>query len=114
MENKRQVNGTKYNVSEIVSDAIAAVDGSNLNTEKARQALVMMGHRSPDDALVVRYARETAILDNLACRTGANFGNQIGKIDFSSTEKTTAGVESYLNRRIAGQHARWTTSHKGY
>jgi len=110
----RQINHQKYNVNEIVAEAIAAVDGSNLNTEKARQALVAMGHRNPDDALVIRYARETAILDNLARKTGANFSNSTPEMDFSSIEKAISGVESYLSRRVAGQHARWTASHKGY
>ncbi len=105
---KRQINGTKYNVSEIVANAMTAADSTVLDLEKARRSLALLGHSSPDGALVTRYARETAILDILARETGANFSNQIGKINFSSTASAVAGVESYLNRRIAGQHARWT------
>jgi hypothetical protein len=108
MNAKRQINGTKYNVPEVVKNAIETVDNQTLNTEKARKSLGYLGHKNPADELVNRYARESAILDILARTTGANFSNQIGKIDFSTIETAVSGVESYLNRRIAGQHARWT------
>ena len=112
MTTKRQINGTKYNVAELVENAIAAVESKTLNLEKARQSLAFLGNRNPDNATVIRYARESAILDTLARETGANFSGQIGKIDFTNHENAIASVESYLNRRIAGQHARWTANRK--
>lgn len=111
MNQKRQINGTKYNVSEIVTDAIAAVDKMTLDTERARQSLKFMGHTNPTDELVNRYARESAILKELEKATGANFSNQIGKIDFSNVETTIENVNSYLNRRINGQHQRYSQNY---
>jgi len=108
----RAINHTKYNIPELVDAAIAAVDKKAPNLEKAHQSLTALGHRNPDQALITRYARESAILDELARTTGANFAGQVGKIDFSTRESTISGVERYLNRRIAGQHARWTKNHR--
>ena len=106
---KRQIRGEKYDISEIVIEAISSVDAQkNLDTDGARAALQTMGHANPDQKLVTRYARESAILAILAEKTGANFRNQLGKIDFSSNEKAIAGINSYLNRRNAGHRARWT------
>jgi hypothetical protein len=111
MTTKRTVNGQKFNVAQIVDEAIAAADGGKtLNfVDAARRELVAYGHRNPDDETVMRYARERAILRTLGNMTGANFENQIGKISFSGREQAIADVESYLNRRIQGQHARWTS-----
>lgn len=115
MTAKRQIKGAQYNVSELVQNAIAAADSQVMDTVKARNSLRFFGHQNPSEEQIARYARETAILSNLARSTGAfGFENQIGKIDFSTTEKAIAGVESYLNRRIAGNRARWTASHRGY
>lgn len=108
----RQINGKKYDVAELVNSAIEKASSKSLNLEIARRGLMYLGHEKPDDELVIQYARETAILDALARATGANFGNQIGKIDFSDTEKAIASVEKYLNRRIQGQRARWTANRK--
>jgi hypothetical protein len=114
MNAKRQIRGTEYNVAELVQNAIAA-DGQALNLEKARQSLAYIGNRNPTDEQVTRYARETVILSNLAQATGAyGFENQIGKIDFSSTEKAIDNVNAYLSRRNQAHRARWTESHRGY
>ena len=113
MDTKRQIKGTKYNIPELVQSAIAAADSQPLNIDAARKSLSLMGHQNPSDELVTRYARETAILANLARTTGAfGFGNQIGKIDFSTVETAIAGVQSYLTRRNTAAHARWTTNHR--
>jgi hypothetical protein len=112
MKTNRTIKGAEYNVPELVQNAIAAADSQTLNTESARNSLLRMGHNNPSDELLARYARESAILVDLARTTGANFENQIGKIDFSSTERAIAGVQSYLNRRIAGQHHKWTANHR--
>ncbi len=115
MNEKRTIKGTQYNVSEMVQNAIAAADSQSLNLEKARQSLAYYGNHTPTDEQVLRYARETAILNNLAQATGAfGFENQIGKIDFSSTEKAVADVNAYLSRRNQAHRARWTASHRGY
>lgn len=110
MATKRTINGTKYSITELVDAAIAAVESKTLNLETARKSLAFLGNRNPDDATVIRYARESAILDILARETGANFSGQIGKIDFTNREKAITSVENYLNRRIAGQHRRWNQS----
>lgn len=108
MTDKRQINGTKYSVEELVDNAINSVDEANLDLNKARTSLALLGNTNPDDALVIRFARETAILKILSRETGANFDGQIGKIDFTSREAAITGVNSYLNRRISGQHQRWS------
>lgn len=113
MNNKRQIKGTEYNVAELVENAIAAADSQSLNLEKARTSLAYIGNRNPTDEQVFRYARETVILNKLAQATGAyGFENQIGKIDFSSTEKAVSDVNAYLSRRNQAHRARWTASHK--
>lgn len=113
MNKKRQIKGTQYNVAELVENAIAAADGQALNLEKSRQSLAYLGNRNPSDEQVARYARETVILSKLAQATGAyGFENQIGKIDFSTTERAISGVNAYLNRRNQAHRARWTASHK--
>lgn len=115
MNNKRQIRGTQYNVMEIVQNAIAMANNQPLDLEKARKSLAYLGNQNPNDELVTRYARETQILSNLANATGAfGFENQIGKIDFSSIEKTVADVNAYLSRRNQAHRARWTASHRGY
>lgn len=108
MNDKRQIAGQKFSVTQIVDEAIAAVDGMTLNTEAARESLIRLGHQNPDENLVTRYARESAILSILGRMTEANFAGQIGKINFTDRETAINNVHSYLNRRIQGQHARWT------
>jgi hypothetical protein len=56
-------------------------------------------------------AREMAMLRKLGYITKANFEGQLGKISFSSRERTIADVQSYLNRRNQGQRSRWSASH---
>lgn len=117
MNNKRQIKGTEYNVAELVENAIAAADSQPLNIEKAKKSLetlsLIYGPRNWTDEEIARYARENAILDNLARATGAGgFQGQYGKIDFSSTEKAVSDVNAYLNRRNQGRRARWTASHR--
>jgi hypothetical protein len=109
MTTKRTVNGQQYNIAQVVDEAVAAADATSPDLEAARQSLARLGHRNPSDEIVTRYARETAILETLSNITGAAFSSQIGKISFTSRERTIADVESYLNRRIQGQHARWTS-----
>jgi hypothetical protein len=113
MNNKRQIKGAEYNVAELVENAITAADGQTLNLENARTRLAYIGNRNPTDEQVIRYARETFILNKLAQATGAyGFENQIGKIDFSSTEKAVSDVNAYLSRRNQAHRARWTASHR--
>jgi len=113
MNTKRQIKGTEYNVAELVQNAITSADSQALNLEKARTGLAYIGNRNPTDEQIVRYARETAILNNLAQATGAyGFENQIGKIDFSSTEKSISDVNAYLSRRNQAHRARWTANRR--
>ena len=104
---KRTIRGEQYNISELVDGAIATVNSQALDTDAARSALARLGHHSPADALVQRYARESAILAELERSTGAAFGGQIGKIGFADRDQAIRQVNSYLNRRIQGQRSRW-------
>lgn len=108
MTQKRTINGTRYNIPEIVDEAMAIVAGMTLDPEQNRETLRLMGYTNLSDEFLARYARDKAILAALGRLTGANFAGQIGKINFDGRESAISGVESYLNRRIAGQHARWT------
>jgi glycyl-tRNA synthetase beta subunit len=108
----RQVAGEKINTADVVRQALEMVNGQALNTAAAVESLKRLGHTNPAQALVERYARESAILAALEKLTGANVTGQIGKWDMSTEEKIHAAFNSYLNRRIAGQHARWSASHK--
>ena len=112
MSQKRQINGTKHNIPELVDQAIDAAEIGSLDLEKVKSSLRFMGHGNPSDELIQRYAQETAILKTLEKLTGANFSNQIGKIDFSSRETVIADIDAYLSRRVAGQHAKWSENHK--
>jgi hypothetical protein len=87
MTTKRQIQGQQYNVAELVDGAITQVNGMALDLDGARAKLAALGHRTPSDAIVTKYARESAILSILARQTGANFENQIGKIDFSNQQR---------------------------
>jgi hypothetical protein len=113
MDTKRQIKGTTYSIPELVQNAITSADSQPLNLESARKSLAFLGNTNPSDEQVTRYARETVILDILARATGAfGFENQIGKINFSSTDNAIADVNAYLGRRNTAAHARWTTNHR--
>ena len=104
--NKRQINGEKYNVEKLVSDAIAKVESDPtrwLKLDVAERALKLYGHKSPTADQIRAYAREAAILNELAYVTGANFGAQIGKWNFADTDAIIESAEEYLNRRVMGQ-----------
>lgn len=107
MTTKRTIQGQRYDVAALVDSAIAAADTKTLDTEAARESLARLGNRNPADAVVQQYARESAILSELANSTGANFANQIGKISFANRDKAISQVNAYLDRRIAGQRSRW-------
>lgn len=107
MADNRQINGITYNIAELVDNAITSADNMELDLSAARKSLSILGNNNPSDTLVIKFSRETAILKILSRETGANFDGQIGKIDFSSRDRAVAGVNSYLNRRISGQHQRW-------
>jgi hypothetical protein len=109
---KRQIHGEKFNVAELVQSAISTAERQSLNLGKARTSLEFYGNQNPTDEQVARYARETAVLEILARKTGANFGGQIGKIDFSTTDRAIADVNAYLSRRNAAHRARWTANRR--
>lgn len=94
-------------VSQIVDEAIAAVDAGTLDTADAEEYLRRMGHTAPATELVNRVARDRAILAILDKRTGAAFNGQIGKIGFINRDKAIEQANAYLNRRNAGHRSRW-------
>ena len=104
--NKRQINGEKYNVKELVNNAISKVESDParwLKLDVAERTLKSYGHKSPSVEQINAYAREAAILGELAYVTGANFGAQIGKWNFTNTDSIIASADEYLNRRNMGQ-----------
>jgi hypothetical protein len=101
---KRTIRGEKYDVAQLVNDAMAAAQP---DTEAASAALQRMGHANPDAKLVERYARDAAVLAELQRTTGAAFDRQIGKISFDNVSTAVQQVNSYLNRRIAGRRSQW-------
>lgn len=101
---KRTIRGEKYDVAQLVSDAMAAAQP---DTAAATAALQRMGHTNPNAELVNRYARDAAVLAELQRMTGAAFDRQIGKIGFDNTAKAVEQVNSYLNRRNAGYRSQW-------
>lgn len=104
MNSKRTVRGEKYDVAQLVNDAMNVAQP---DTAAATAALQRMGHASPAPELVNRYARDRAILVELERTTGAAFSGQVGKISFDNVDTATRQVNAYLDRRNAGQRSRW-------
>ena len=104
MSTKRTIRGEKYDIAQLVTDAMAA---ARPDTTAAAAALQRMGHTNPDAELINRYARDAAVLAELQRMTGAAFNGQIGKIGFDNVGAATQQVNSYLNRRNAGHRSRW-------
>lgn len=104
MTTKRTIRGEKYDVAQLVNDAIATAQP---DTVAATAALQRMGHASPAPELVNRYARDYAILAELQRATGAAFSGQMGKIGFDNVGTAIQQVNAYLNRRNAGNRSRW-------
>jgi len=96
MNAKRIIRGEKYDVAQLVNDAIATAQP---DTTSATAALQRMGHTTPSEALVSRYARDCAVLAELQSMTGAAFSGQIGKIGFDNLDSAIKQVNAYLNRR---------------
>lgn len=104
MTTKRTIRGEKYDVAQLVRDAMVAAQP---DTAAATAALQRMGHAAPAPELVSRYARDYAILAELQRATGAAFSGQIGKIGFDNVDAAIQQVNAYLNRRNAGHRSRW-------
>jgi hypothetical protein len=73
-----------------------------------RRTCAIKGHNSPAAELIERVAWERALLRAIGAATGSNADGQLGKWDLTSAQTILASFESYLNRRIQGQHARYT------
>lgn len=104
MTTKRTIRGEKYDVAQLVNDAMGAAHPDHA---AATAALQRMGHATPAPELVSRYARDAAILTELQRATGAAFSGQIGKISFDNVDTAVSQVNAYLNRRNAGHRSRW-------
>lgn len=104
MNSKRTIQGEKYDVAVLVSDAMASAQP---DTAAAAAALQRMGHANPNAELVSRYARDAAVLAELQRTTGAAFSSQIGKIGFDNMDSAVRQVNAYLNRRNQAQRSRW-------
>ena len=104
MATRRIIRGEKYDVAQLVNDAMAT---ARPDTTAAQAALRRMGHTNPAPELVGRYARDAAILAELQRTTGAAFNGQIGKIGFDNVDTAIRQVNAYLNRRNAGHRSEW-------
>jgi hypothetical protein len=111
----RTIRGEKFNTADLVNAAIAATrelsETGKLDMATAQQSLRRLGHTTPTDDLVLRYATQSAMLKILGSRTEANFDGQIGKWNMSSAEAIHQAMNAYLDRRNQGQRARWTQRH---
>ena len=66
----------------------------------------------PTASQVRQVATEQRVLSNIARITNSNTIDQIGKWNMSSAQTVLDSFDSYLNRRVSGQHARWTAKSK--
>lgn len=109
MASKRQVAGQKIDTLATVRQAMAMSETKVLDLDGSSDALNRLGHANPAEALVMRYAREMRLLSTLdEMVPGMNCLGQIGKWNMMSEETIHVAFNSYLNRRIAGQHQRWS------
>lgn len=109
----RTIAGRKYNTADVVNQVLNDASAVPLDTERSRSVLELMGHRNPTTELVADHARQRLVLDRLSRAVSVPaISAQIGKWDFSSAQTIHDSFNSYLGRRIGGQHARWTQSHK--
>ena len=106
-KNTRQVAGSKIDTLAIVRQALATVAEQELDLAAAEATLRGYGHTNPEQTQIKQLAYQVAVLAELQKLTHANCTGQLGKWDFSSEQTIHAAFNSYLNRRVAGQHARW-------
>lgn len=105
---RRQVNNSQINTAEIVNAAIVTANESNLDLAAAEDYLRHLGHAAPVAELIEQVAYQSAVLAEIERLTGANVSGQTGKWNFTNAATVLTSFESYLNRRIDGQHARHT------
>jgi len=105
---RRQVNNRTINTADVVNAAITTANLAELPLSSAEDYLRRLGLTAPDAELVEQVAYQSAVLAEIERLTGANVSGQTGKWNFSSAATVLASFESYLNRRIDGQHARHT------
>jgi hypothetical protein len=105
---RRQVNNSQINTAEIVNAAIVTANESSLDLTAAETYLRHLGHAEPADELIEQVAYQSAVLAEIERLTGANVSGQTGKWNFTNAATVLASFESYLNRRIDGQHAKHT------
>jgi hypothetical protein len=80
----------------------------DLDIAHSETVFEMMGYGNPTPERLRRHAAERVLLGNLQKVKGANVSGQTGKWDLSSAQTIHEDFNHYLNRRIQGQHARWT------
>jgi hypothetical protein len=110
----RVVAGKKINTAAVVNAAIADTNKAKLDMDGAEKALKSMGHTKPDPKIVKDYATQKDLLARLEKATGANVTGQVGKWEFTNAQTIHDSFDSYLSRRVSGQHARWTAKTKRY
>jgi hypothetical protein len=105
----RTIRGQQVHTATVVNDAILTAVVTDMDLADARLALVRMGHTNPALSIIERYATERAILAQLERLTGANALSQLGRWNMNSAQTILAAFDSYLDRRILGMKANFTT-----
>jgi hypothetical protein len=108
-KNTRQVRNVQIDTVAVVRQALDAVAGQTLDLAAAEAKLRGYGHKNPQQAQIEQLAYQVAVLAELQKLTGANCSAQVGKWNFSNEQTIHAAFNSYLNRRVAGQRARWNS-----
>ncbi len=108
----RQIAGKRANTADIVNAAIAESNQAQLDLGRAADSLRRLGHANPPAETIANYARQTDVLNRIGKATGSNAGGQVGKWNFTNAQTIHDDFLSYLDRRIGGQHARWTAATK--
>jgi hypothetical protein len=115
----RQIGGNKYDTAEVVNNALIEAqkkeDAGQLDLKTSESMLRSYGHKNPTPELIHELARQNMIQKEIdAAVPGANTGGQVGKWKFDSAQTIHDNFNSYLERRIQGQKARWTQKTKKY
>jgi len=104
----RQVAGQRINSADVVNQSLDAAKKMPLDLDGARNALQHLGHKSPPDALIQRYAHEQRILKAIEKMTGANATGQSGKWNMSTADTLHRDFNKYLWRRVHGIRQSWS------
>jgi hypothetical protein len=109
----RIVYGNKTNTADVINSSLdsarEAEQNGKLNLDSARQKLIALGNGNPTDAQIKDYAIQAHVLNNIGQQTQNGFiENQIGRWNFQDAQSVHDSYNNYLDRRISGQHQRYS------